>query len=102
MHTAKMTSKKNKIKIKIKTIGISFFFFFNCIYFYRREGREEGRKTSVCGCLACILYWGPDQDCNTGMYPDWGNLTGDLLVCRMALNPLSHTNQGKKLVFTEK
>ena len=30
---------------------------------------------------------------NPGMCPD-GNQTGDPLVCRQALNPLSHTSQG--------
>ena len=28
-----------------------------------------------------------------------GNRTGDLLVCRLALSPLSHTSEGLWLVF---
>ena len=31
-----------------------------------------------------------------------GNRTGDPLVCRLALNPLSHTSQGKKYTFLKK
>ena len=25
----------------------------------------------MCGCLSCTPYWGPDLDCNPGMFPDW-------------------------------
>ena len=61
-----------------------------CFYLFieREEGREKEieRETLMCE-----------------RYTDWpatqagaltGNRTGDLLVCRLALNPLSHTSQG--------
>ena len=39
-----------------------------------------------------------DMACNPGMYPDWDR-TGDPLVNRLALSPLSHTSQGTILAF---
>ena len=49
----------------------------------------------MCGCLLGVPYWGP------GLQPrhvPWtGNRTGDSLVHRPVLNPLSHTSQGNKL-----
>ena len=46
----------------------------------------------MCGCLSCVLYWGPDPA--TQAYALTGNRTGDPLVLRPVLNPLSDTNQG--------
>ena len=60
-------------------------FFF--IYF-QREGKR-GRQTSIVH-LSHIPTWGPDPQ--PGMRPD-RNWTGDLLLCRMMPNPLSHTGQ---------
>ena len=54
----------------------------------------------MCGCLSHAPYWGtwPEtQACALA-----GNRTGDPLVCRPALNPLSYTNQGHLLIFREK
>ena len=52
-------------------------------YFHRGGRREKEGETSI----ACLLHTP-----NSGMWT--GNQTRDLLVCRVALNPLSHTSQG--------
>ena len=60
---------------------------FTYLFLERREGREKGRETLMCeryidrpATKACALT---------------ENQTGDLLVHRPALNPLSHTSQGE-------
>ena len=44
--------------------GCILFLFLNYLFFYlflnKGEGREKGRKTSMCGCLSCAPYWRPD------------------------------------------
>ena len=30
------------------------------LFIFRQRGREEGKETSVCGCLSGTPYWGPD------------------------------------------
>ena len=57
-----------------------------------------GRETSMCGCLSCAPYWGPNpQPRHVPPFPPspW-NQTGSPLMSRPALNPLSHTSQGYK------
>ena len=66
------------------------------LFLARGEGREKERETSMCGCLLCAPYWGPDLACNPDMGPDWA-LNRDPLVCRSVLSPLSHTSQGQNL-----
>ena len=51
----------------------------------------------MCGCLSCTSYWGPGPQ--TRHVPQTGNPTGGPLVCQLALNPLSHTNQGWRNSF---
>ena len=74
----------------------SFYFFKILFIYFQREGKEGengGRETSVCGC--------PSHPPPLGTWPAThacaltGNQTKDPLVCRVALNPLSHTSQGK-------
>ena len=51
----------------------------------------------MCGCLSCaplLGTWPATQACALT-----GNRTRDPLVCRWALNPLSHTSQGTSLKF---
>ena len=50
------------------------------IYLQRGGGRKRGTETSMWGCLSCAPS---------------GDLAMDLLVHRLALNPLSHTSQVK-------
>ena len=44
-------------------------FFLKNIYLFlkRREGKERGRETSMCGCLLSAPYWGPNLARNPGM-----------------------------------
>ena len=46
----------------------------------------------MCDCLSHAPYWGPGLQ-------QTGNRTGDPLVCRQALNPLSYTSQGYWFFF---
>ena len=66
------------------------------IYFQRGEGREKKkeRKINVWLPLGCptLGTWPTTQACDLTR-----NRTSDLLVCRLALNPLSHTSQGETL-----
>ena len=68
-----------------------FFKDFIDLFLERWEGKEKGRETST-GCLS--------HASNLGIWPATqayaltGNPTGDPLVCRPALHPLSHTSQG--------
>ena len=50
----------------------------------------EGGGTAMCGCLSCVPYWGPGPQPRHML---WLGITGDLLVCRPVLRPLSHTSQ---------
>ena len=52
-------------------------------------GRKERHTHHVASCTPPTGAWPATQACALT-----GNLTGDLLVCRPALNPLSHTSQG--------
>ena len=47
------------------------------------------------GCLSQLWTWPATQACALT-----GNRTGDLLVCRPAFNPLSHTSQGYSIHLT--
>ena len=42
---------------------VFIYFLEDFIYFFfRARGREgeRGRETSMCGCLSCAPYWGPN------------------------------------------
>ena len=71
-----------------------FSFYWSIDWFLdRREGREKERERNINVWLlltCCVLgTWPPTQACALP-----GNWTNDLLVHRLALNPLSHTSQG--------
>ena len=76
-----------------KSLKFSFFLLRFYLFIFRKRGeREKERGTSVCGCLSyapLLGTWPTTQACALT-----GNQTGDPLVCRLALNPLSHTSQG--------
>ena len=64
------------------------------IYLRQREGETEGEKLQ-CAVASCTpptgdLTWPSTQACALK-----GSRTGDPSFCRPALNPLSHTSQGK-------
>ena len=77
----------------LKTLFLKRFYLF----IFRKKGREgegEGEKHR-CGrdtLIGCLLH-APKARALTG------NQTGDLLVCRLSLNPLSHTSQGTTVLF---
>ena len=79
--------------------GFAFLFFFKIlfIYFYRegKGGRKRGKhQCVVASCTPPTGYLAATQACALT-----GNRTSDPLVCRLALNPLSHTSQGQSLPF---
>ena len=73
-----------------------FFKDFIYLFLERGEGREKDREgnISVWLPLTCPLLgtWPTAQACALT-----GNRTGDPVVHRLALNPLSHTSQGSVL-----
>ena len=79
---------------KFKNLG--FLKDFVYLFLERGEGREKEwrRNVNVWFPLECphLGTWPATQVC--ALTRNW---TGNPLVCRLALNPLSHTSQGKKL-----
>ena len=78
---------------------ISFFFFWRFYSFLERgEEREKEREWNINVWLPLthplLGTWPATQACALT-----GNQTGDALVHRPALNPLSHTSQGLHLRF---
>ena len=74
----------------LKIVCKDFYLFI----FYKegKGGRKRGRQTVMCGCLSHstpLGTWPGTQACALT-----GNRTGDPLVHRLVLNPLSHTSQG--------
>ena len=84
------------------TESVFGFFFLKILFTYlvRGKGREKERERNI----TCERYvdwvplarhqleaWPPTQACALT-----GNQTGDLLVHRRVLNPLSHTSQGQR------
>ena len=91
--------KHNNKSEKYRQLRKLFFFFKDCIdlFLERREGREKGkRNVNVWLPLACPLLgtWPATQACALT-----GNRTNDPLVCRLALNPLSHISQARSYIF---
>ena len=72
-----------------------FLRFYLFIFREGKGGIKRGKETSVCGCLSLVHSplgtWPATQACALT-----GNGTSNPLVCRLTLNPLSHTSQGKK------
>ena len=80
---------------------IIFYFLRFYLFIFREWGmkEEEERNINVWLPLACPLLgtWLATQACALT-----GNWTGDLLVCRPTLSPLSHTSQGWKILYSKK
>ena len=91
----------NRLWFHSKT-EISLFLFFKTIFwrFYlsleRREGKEKERERNIIVWLPLtsplLRTWPATLACALT-----GNWTSDPLVLRSALNPLSHTNQGRNI-----
>ena len=71
------------------------FFFFKILFIFRQRGREGEREGEKYQCVILPLThpplgtWLATQVCALT-----GNQTGNTLVQRLALSPLSHTSQG--------
>ena len=77
-----------------------FYFLKDFIYLFleRGEGREKERERNVDVWL--LLMHSPLETWpTTQARARIGNRTGNLLVCRPALNPLSYTGQDKKQLY---
>ena len=94
-----------QIKFSHYVLKIPFFlknilFIYLLIYLFIRDGegreKERERNINVWLPLMCPLLgtWPTTQACALT-----GNPTGDPLVHRLALNPLSHTSQGSFFFF---
>ena len=74
-----------------------FILIFKILFLFRGEGREKEGEKHPC-VVASHAY-------PTGTRPAaqqcvlTGNQTGNPLLCRLALNPLSHSSQGGFLCF---
>ena len=72
-----------------------FYFFKDFIYLFLERGREGEREGEKHQCVVAshmpllLGTWPTTQTCAL-----IGNRTGDPLVCRLLLIPLSHTSQG--------
>ena len=77
-----------------------FFKYFIYLFLERGQGRKRGRETSVCSCLLCTPYWGPDPQPRRVPWP--GIKAAYLSVCGRTPNLLSHTSQHliSALIFT--
>ena len=73
-----------------------FVCLFACLFLEWRE-RGEKHQCVVVSHAPLLGTWPATQACALN-----GNRTGDPLVCRPALNPLSHTSQGKKSFLIDK
>ena len=76
----------------LSCFGILWGFFLKFLFIKRGEGREEERKRNINVWLPLVRpllgTWPATQACALT-----GNQTGNPLVCRLVLNPLSHTSQ---------
>ena len=83
-------------KRKSTVFDLHFFFKKDFIYIFREKGKEEersqfsGLRTQSIGFLH-TPNWGPGLQLGHILASNW---TGDLLLCGVIPNPLSHTSQG--------
>ena len=78
-----------------RALHFSFLLFLRFyLFIFRQRGREGEREGMKHQCVVALSV--PplgDLGPNPGICPHWES-TSDPLVCRPALNPLSHTSQG--------
>ena len=81
-----------------QSFAVFFFKIFICSFLERGEGREKEREININVWLPLVRpqprTWPATQACALT-----GNRTSNLVVCKPALNPLSHTNQGMFIFF---
>ena len=87
-------------------MGKNIFKDFIYLFLGRGEGRENDRERNIdvwekhqfiASCMPQQGTWSATQTSAVT-----GNWTGNLLVCKPAFNPLSHSSQGRKQYFTKK
>ena len=84
-------------------LGDLVFFLKDFVYLFleRVEGKEEERERNINVWLPLMCpklgTWPATQECSLTR-----NWTGDPLVCRPALNPLSYTSQGQIQLFLDR
>ena len=63
-----------------------------CLFLKRREGKDKEKETNTdrLPLLHPLLGTWPTTQARALL----GNQTGHFLICKQALNPLSHTSQG--------
>ena len=95
----------------MSNIGITNTTFFKILFIYFFFKRErKGRKKRERETLMCERYIDrlPITHPHLGTWAETqaraltGSQTSDLLVCRLELNPLSHTSQGTNITFNMK
>ena len=69
--------------------------YFIYLFLERGEGKEKERERNINVWLPLVPLSGGPTWPTTQACAQTGNLTGDPLVCRPTLNPLSHTSQGQ-------
>ena len=78
-------------------MGIFFIFYFlkNYLFIFRERGKEKerGERNNQCVVASHAPHTG-NLASTTQAYALTRNRTCDPLVCRPALNPLSHISQG--------
>ena len=85
--------------VRFVTFGIYYKNSLKILFIYFKREEKGGRKRE-----RDINVWLPLTCPHPGAWPATqagaltGNETGNSLVCRLALNPLSHTNQGRYLL----
>ena len=83
--------RKAELELRLEEYGGDFKDFLNLLLERGKEGEREEEKHQC--VVASHAPPTGDLACNPGMCLDW-NRTGDPLVLRLALNPLSHISQG--------
>ena len=79
-----------------KSLIFIYYYYYFKPYLFTFRGRVRERNINVWLPFACPQ---PGTRPATQACALAGNRTGSPLLCRLALSPLSHTSQGKSLIF---
>ena len=78
------------------------FLFKGFIYLFLKRGEEREKESERnINVRLSLLHPLPGTWPATQAYALTGNPTSDPLVCKPALSPLYHTNQGENLIFND-
>ena len=84
---------EDEIRENLDDLGYGDAYFFKdliYLFIFRDRGRKEEREGEK---HQLVASWTPPTGELASTYPDQ-NQTSNLLVCRLVLNPLSHSRQG--------